>query len=157
MFLWQGPYVWLTIKVHRHSPPPWSLAGVVVCCQGSPWYPLVKRQTLWLQTPGPDSCSPSASQPPCLCPSPPDCIPSMLMTRLASNTVVLGNKHLFSLLMKLPSNYAHNSELQPTFRGRAIIIILSWSRQLSAYLPFAGHALFTRLALKCFSPCHFQF
>lgn len=36
--------------------------------------------------------------------------------------------------------------------GRAIIIILPRSRQLSAYLQCACHALFTRLALKCFFP-----
>lgn len=156
MFLWQGPYVWLTMKVHRHRPPQ----IISWCCCLLPGVSLVppgKRQTPWLQTPGPDSCS--------LClPTP---IPLPLSAWLhslnsddqisqehnySSKTVLLGNKHLFSKLMKLSSDYADNGVLQPTFRGRAIIIILPWSRQLSAYLPFACHALFTRLVLKCFFP-----
>ena len=85
------------------------------------------------------------------------------MTRLAGNHCnnnpgPVQNEHLFfcfSVLIKLPSNCADNIVLQPTFffgAGRAIIIILPRSRQLSAYLQCACHALFTRLALKCFFP-----
>lgn len=53
--------------------------------------------------------------------------------------------------MKLSPNCSDYRVLRPTFLGgRAIIIILLWSRQLSAYLQLACHALFTTLALKGF-------
>lgn len=130
--LWHAPYVRLSVKLHRHRPPliiSWCclLPGVSLVPPGKTTDSVAPKSRprlllpFWLPTPVPLPVS--------------AWLHSLNTDNQISqqhnynrNTAVLENKHSFSILMKRPSNYAHNSVLQPTFKGRAIIIILPWSR-----------------------------